>query len=509
MDHSDLSVLIVTNAESALLHKDELHADATVFVDAPHADALKELGARVVALPMTAAVKAHNAPHAAAPAVGVGAFCFVAGLSREESIAMLAKVFGDVHDAEMNVTLALAGFDAAKNSGLSPKDALRAGGARAHSGALLEGNKAVGLGFLSAGLEYYVGYPMTPSSSILHFLAKEATKNDRTLTVIHPEDEISVINMALGVSYAGKRVAIGTATGGFALMNEAFSFAGVSEIPLAIAVSSRQGPATGAATRTSQGDLRFVLSSGHGEFPRVVIAPGDPEEAYVAAQTALNLAWGYQLPTIVLLDKQLSESYQTSIIPEGEMRIVSHKPQAEGEYHRFQLTDDGISPLAFPGTPNAKVKATSYEHDEFGIAADQPEVVRAMQDKRWKKMEGIIREAKEKETVKVYGDPTAKDAIIFFGSTKGALLEAVTMIKTPLRLVQVLWMEPFPADAVVAALLGAERLVSVEANHNAQFAGLLREKTGINTTERIVKYDARPFDPALLAHELRTKLSLS
>src|SRR3989344_653850 len=507
-DHSALDAVIAMNAESALLHQDELKDDAIVFVDTPHAEALKDIGRKVVAIPMSQAVKEVGAPHAAGPSVGVGAYCYLAGLSRENAEALLGKIFGDIlGGVAMNVALALRGYDAAKESGLTPRTELYADGAGGHTGVLLEGNKAVALGFLSAGLEFYIGYPMTPASGILHFLAKEAVGG--ALTVIHPEDEIASINMALGVAYAGKCVATGTATGGFALMQEAFSFAGVSELPLAVAVSQRQGPATGAATRTSQGDLRFVISSGHGEFPRMVIAPGDAEEAYTAGRIALNLAWKFQTPAIVLLDKQLSESYQTTVFDGAAKQITLHQAQEEGDYQRFRFSPDGVSPLAFPGTPNTKVKATSYEHDEFGIASDKPEMVQAMQEKRWNKMEGIRADAHNFETVKVYGDPAAKNAVIFFGSTKGSVLEAAKMIDTPLRLVHVRWMQPFPEEEVAKALEGAIRIIDVEANHNAQFAGLLREKTGIVCHEKILKFDARPFDPAVLAAELRSKLSLS
>ena len=510
-DHSSLDAVIAINAESALLHKHELKSDAVVFVDQPYAEQLKELPQRVVSLPMSSAVKEAGAPHAAGPSVGVGAYCYLSGLSRDEAEAMFRAIFEDIlGGAQMNIALALRGYDTAKESGLAPRVALRVEGACAHTGILLEGNKAVGMGFLSAGLEYYFGYPMTPSSSLLHFLAKEAAKQEKGgLKVIHPEDEITVINMALGVAYAGKRVAIGTATGGFALMQEAFSFAGISEVPLAIMVSQRQGPATGAATRTAQGDLRFVISSGHGEFPRIVIAPGDPEEAHTAGRIALMLAWKFQTPAIVLLDKQLSENFQTSVIGENTVTPASYKTYSGGEYSRFRFTDDGVSPLAFPGTAGAKVKATSYEHDEFGIAADDPEVVRKMQEKRWKKMEGIRADARKEETVKVYGDAGAETAVVFWGSTKGPVLEAAKIFGAPLRLVQVLWMEPFPEEEVTKALSGAKRIIDVEANHNAQFAGLLREKTGIVCDEKILKYDARPFDPATLAEDIRSKLSPS
>lgn len=370
----------------------------------------------------------------------------------------------------------------------------------------MDGNKAIAKGFLAAGLEAYLGYPMTPSTATLQFLAKAG--KERGLKVIHPEDEISVVNMALGMSYAGKRVAVGTANGGFALMQEAFSFAGVSELPIAIMVAMRMGPATGVATHTSQGDLRFILHAGHGEFPRLVIAPGDIIECFEAAADVLNLTWKYQIPAVILTDKHLSESYQSVKLdvaskgPDLGKRAVN--PGAD--YKRYARTDDGVSPLAFPGTPNAVVKATSYEHNEEGEATEHASEVLAMQNKRFRKVEALYREFEWFPTVKTYGDLNSDVAIVFWGSTKGAMLEAAKMLKTPAKLVQVLWMEPFDADRVKRELTGARIIIDVEANHTAQLASLIREKTSIEITNKVLKYDAQPFMPTTLAQEINTFL---
>ena len=213
---------------------------------------------------------------------------------------------------------------------------------------LIDGNTAFAQGLMAAGLDFYIAYPMTPATSILHYLASKQTKEG--LKVIQPENEISVINMALGMAYAGKRVAVGSATGGFALMQEAFSFAGMAELPLVVAVSQRQAPATGSPTHSSQSDLRFVIHAGHGEFPRIVLAPGDPTESFKAGAEALNLAWKFQVPVIVLLDKILSEHMMTSDIERLK----------EGKIERFE--EERI----FPGTLGVVVKTTSYEHDEEG-----------------------------------------------------------------------------------------------------------------------------------------------
>lgn len=351
---------------------------------------------------------------------------------------------------------------------------------------LIDGNTAFAKGLQTAGLDFYVGYPMTPATSILHYLAGQRTKDG--LKVIQPENEIAVINMALGMAYAGKRVAIGSATGGFALMQEAFSFAGMAELPLVVAVAQRQGPATGVPTHSSQSDLRFAIHAGHGEFPRIVMAPGDPEESFKIGALALNLAWKFRTPAIVLLDKILSEHMMTAVID-------TNSNQSEQK-----------TPIIFPGTLDKVVKVTSYEHDGEGLTVDSAEDVKKMTEKRFAKMAEIEEEMKNQETIKVYGDRESDKVIVFFGSTKGPVLEASKYFDKPVKLVQILWLEPFDKERVSKELSGVAKVVCVEGNRGGQLASLIREKTGIEITDKILKYDSRPFDPLELAEEINKKI---
>ena len=264
------------------------------------------------------------------------------------------------------------------------------------------------------------------------------------------------------------------------------------------------GPATGVATHTSQGDLQFILHAGHGEFPRLIVAPGDIEECFECAADALNLAWKYQLPAVVLSDKHLSESYKSVILdtkskgPDFGKRAVP----VGSHYVRYKITEDGVSPLAFPGKADVVVKATSYEHNEEGEAVeDAPQIV-AMQNKRFRKLEGLYRDFAWFPTVKTYGNLSSDVVVVFWGSTKGALLEASKKLKAPAKLVQVLWMDPFDADRVKRELAGARVIVDVEANHTAQLAALIREKTSIEIHNKVLKYDGVPFTPTELASEI-------
>jgi 2-oxoglutarate ferredoxin oxidoreductase subunit alpha len=345
---------------------------------------------------------------------------------------------------------------------------------------LIEGNIAFARGLQAAGLDFYISYPMTPSVSILHYLASKQTREG--LKVIQPENEISVINMALGVVYAGKRAAVGTATGGFALMQEAFSFTGMAELPLVVAVSQRQAPATGVPTRSSQSDLRFIIHAGHGEFPRIVIAPGDPEESFKIGAEALNLAWKYKVPVIVLLDKILSEHMTTSVLDSSTISVEKNN-------------------MVFPGTPNAVVKVTSYEHGEDGITVESPEDVKKAIEKRFAKGEQIKAEIINRETLKIYGDTLSKNAVVFWGSTKGPVLEAAKYFNNPVKMIQILWLEPFDSEKVKKELEG-KKIICVEGNHNGQLASLIREKTGIEIADKILKYDSTPFDPEELAEQI-------
>ena len=500
-DYKEIDVLIAVNADSVLIHKNSLKQGALVFVEEAFEAEVRALGIEPIPIPMRQIAEKAKAPQVARTSSAFGAYGYVLGIPLKHLKMLADKVYANV-GSEMNVALVESGYLHMEKSSV-PKGTTEIPHVHEHHiGEVMDGNKAIAKGLLAAGLEAYVGYPMTPSTSTLQFLAKTAKKNG--LKVVHPEDEIAVLNMALGMSYAGTRVAVGTANGGLALMQETVSLAGVSEIPVVIMVSMRMGPATGVATHTSQGDLQFALHAGHGEFPRLVIAPGDVEECFECAADALNLAWKYQIPAIILSDKHLSESYKSVHLdtsskgPDLGKRAVP----VDGHYLRYKITDDGISPLAFPGRPGVTVKATSYEHNEAGEATEDPGMVQAMQDKRFRKLEGLYRDFAWFPTVKTYGDLNSDIVVLLWGSTKGAMLEAQKQLKAPVKIVQVVWMEPFDANRVKAELSSARVIIDVEANHTAQLAALVREKTSIEIFNKVLKYDAQPFTPTELAQEI-------
>ncbi|MDD3292568.1 MAG: 2-oxoacid:acceptor oxidoreductase subunit alpha [Candidatus Pacebacteria bacterium] len=362
---------------------------------------------------------------------------------------------------------------------------------------LLTGNEALSLGVVAAGLEMYIAYPMTPATGILHYLAG---LKDCNVLVSQLENEIAVINAAIGAAYTGKRTMVGTSGGGFALMTEAISLAAMSETPIVIVNSQRPGPATGVPTYSGQGDLLFTLNSGHGDLVRFVIAPGDVNEMFVWSGKAMNLAWKYQTPVILLTEKDLSEatfSFDKKVLSEvkKEEALMWDKNK---EYQRYELTENGISPLFFPGN-DAIVKSTSYEHDEYGISTEDEEMIKKMQDKRLRKFESMKKEIDNIEAINVYGD-NSETAVVCVGSLKGIVKSVCE--KLGIKMIQPIVLEPFPQKQALEALKGVNKVICIEANALGQLSKVLAQNN-IKVYKSILKYDGRPFNEEDLKDQLK------
>lgn len=495
-DYKLIDVLVAFNEETYRMHKSEIIDQGLAFFDAnittinPAKD--------VVALPITETMKTLGATPIMRSSVVLGALCNYFSINLSELNTIFRDIFKD-KASDLNIALAKVGFDSTSIIKHRPH-LLEAG--KFTGRALYSGNQAVAEGAVKAGMNIYMAYPMTPASSIQEYLAKNKTKFK--IKVVQPENEIAAVNMALGSAYAGARTVVGTADGGFALMQEAFSLAGMSEIPTSIIVSQRPGPSTGVPTYTTQGSLHFVRHAGHGEFIRVVYAPGDIDESCTLSAWCLNLAWKYQIPTITLLDKHLSESFQSTILPLKDIKIIKSKEwNGRGQYLRYAFARDGVSPMALPGTKNANVKVTSYEHDQQGLSVESADEIIAMANKRHAKLSHLVKE--KMPNIKVYGQSRSKRAVIFWGSTKGAVLEASKYLKKEARLIQVLLIEPFPTKDFLKSLKGVEKIIIVEANMTSQLAELIREKTGLEIKNKILRYDGRPFDPLELSTQINKK----
>jgi len=498
--HTDgIDVLIALNQETVEKHKDRLKTSSFLIYDADKVS-LKGTAVKGCGLAVTSILKEAGAPAIMKNSCILGGYCKVVGIAWEVLEEVLRKHMQKKLD--LNLLVARNGYQqadefcqiddpAAEGSGSAP--------ASRQAQSLLTGNQAMSLGLIQAGLGAYVAYPMTPSSSVLDFMARYA--GDFGLKVIHPESEIAVMLMALGFAYAGVRAAVGTSGGGFCLMTEGLSLAGMAELPVVVVMAQRAGPSTGLPTYTAQGDLHFVLHAGQGEFPRLVVAPGDADEAYIWSGWALNLAWKYQIPSIILSDKILSESlYSFHVDLAGEVKEESPMLwDGNGIYKRYLQTENGVSPLAFPPQMGQAIKTDSYMHDQQGITSEDASLTREMSEKRRRKGQSLAREMEEYESVKVYGQISSKTALLFWGSNKGVCVEAAERLG--LRAVQVLALSPFPEKKLIDVLQGVERLLAVECNSTGQLADLAR-CCGIKVDDMILKYDGRPFSREDLLHSL-------
>ena len=487
--HADLVVAL--DRRSYELHRGHVSRGGAIVYNS---DAVPEAGVEGVGLPLSELAKGYSQP---ALRLGVGAvvvFLVAVGLSRDEVAGYVRRKYP--RDAENNVAYALSVYDVAAGR-LAARHVLEKGEAPA---TMLTGNEAIGLGMYAGGLDMYFSYPMTPSSSILHFLAGRA--RDFGIAVVHPESEIAVMNMAIGAASMGVRTAVGSSGGGLALMEEAMSLAGMSETPVLCVLSSRPGPSTGVPTYTAQGDLSFALNQGHGEFPRIVASPGTADEAYGLAAELMGLAWAFQTPAILLTEKHLSESRMTVSAPSAPP--VAHRAKqrrGKGEYGRYAITRDGVSPLSFAPSEQL-VKWTSYEHDENGITTEDAGMISRMQEKRLRKRETLVAALQRMKTVNRHGD--RGPAILTYGSTTMSVREALAYGGIEAEVVQPVYLEPFPAWEL--GDLSARQVVVVEQSCAAQMAGLLRRNTGADVRASVTRYDGRPFDPEDLARRLKEVL---
>jgi 2-oxoglutarate ferredoxin oxidoreductase subunit alpha len=373
---------------------------------------------------------------------------------------------------------------------------------------MLTGNEAISAGAVRAGLKFYSAYPMTPASSILSYMA--AAEKPFKLVVKHTEDEISAINMAIGASYAGARSMTGTSGGGFSLMVEGLGLAAMTETPLVVVEAQRPGPASGMATHSGQGDLEFIMHASPDEFPRVVIAPGDVNECFYHTIRAFNLAEKYQIPVLILTDKFLGESYwsteefdsQSVKIERGQLLKEADLGNETG-YRRYRITENGVSPRSRPGLKNGIFIASSYEHDEHGMEREEEAVRVAMHDKRFRKLEHIARDIDQPA---IAGNEDAEVTIVSWGSTKGPINEAMNILRKQgikANYLQLIYISPFPAEAVKSILGKAKIIVDVENNKTGQLANIIREYTGMDVHHRILRYDGRAIWPEDLAAAIR------
>ncbi|KAB2888611.1 MAG: 2-oxoacid:acceptor oxidoreductase subunit alpha [Desulfobulbaceae bacterium] len=428
-----------------------------------------------------------------ANSVALGTVCGLLGIDRDRMADQVGRQLSGKDDEVVRANLLAAtrgydlGVDLRRDKGI---DFGLKPAADVAEHLLLSGTEALALGALAGGCNAVFAYPMTPGTGVFTQLAQFSREVD--LVVEQVEDEIGVINMALGAWYAGGRALVTTSGGGFALMTEGVSLAGMIETPVVIHLGQRPGPATGLPTRTEQGDLNLALYAGHGEFPRIILAPGTIEQCFSFARKAFNLADAFQVPVFLLTDQYLVDSIAT--IPDfgGNPVEIDQRVVETGEgYRRYRLTADGISPRGIPGYGSGSVCVDSDEHDEWGRITEDLDGVRVpMADKRLRKLDGLRREVLDPELT---GDPDYSTLIVGWGSTCGVIREALAALAVPgLAFLFCPQVWPLP-ETVAGHLARARRIIAVENNQAGQFADLLQRETGAWIATRILKYNGMPF----------------
>ncbi|MCZ7393833.1 MAG: 2-oxoacid:acceptor oxidoreductase subunit alpha [Candidatus Methanoperedens sp.] len=501
-----VDVLIALNKETIFLHKDEITTGGGIIYDSAEIIERKELreDIRLYPVPFGGIIKEIGAQPIMKNNLALGASIALIDYDFEILASVIRDMFQRKGDKIINenISAAKAGFDYVKKN--FPDDfncKLETIGKPGRM--LLTGNDAICMGAIKAGCKFYSAYPMTPASSILHFMAAQERRFN--IVVKHTEDEISAINMAIGAGFAGVRAMCGTSGGGFCLMSEGYGLAGMIEIPVVIIMAMRPGPSTGMPTWSEQGDFKFVLSASQGDFPRPVLVPGNNEECFYLTAEAFNIAEKYQTPVIVLTDKYLAESHKTTekfdagrITIDRGLYAQSSELAASPEatfFKRYKFTENGISPRTIPGTKKGLYTATSDDHDEEGNISEEIEDRINMMQKRMRKLDALAKELKHPDLI---GPKDATVTIIAAGSTKGPIKEAMMLLEkegVKSNYLQILYLNPFPSEKVSKVIDSAKKTVVVENNFTGQLADIIREKTGKSVDKKILKYDGRPFYP--------------
>ncbi|MDF1539578.1 MAG: 2-oxoacid:acceptor oxidoreductase subunit alpha [Candidatus Thorarchaeota archaeon] len=501
----DLDVIIAFSQDAIVNPRSKL-ADhgVIIFDDSVEFENLEECHYRAP-LQKTAKEVGGNTRMTNAAAVGavLAILRFPLGLA-EETLASIFKKKGEnvissnvaVLRAMHDRTLQEFGGPCSQNLSTTTK------GPGAHS-MLMTGNLAMALGAVAANLKWISSYPMSPSTSLFQDVI--SFSRELNIGAIQTEDELASINMALGASFAGARSMVTTSGGGFSLMAEALGLGAMAEVPIVIYNAQRAGPSTGLPTRTEQSDLLFMAFASQGEFPRIMLAPKNPMESFDVAKRAFDLADRFQVPVMILGDQHLADStWSTQAIDVTKTKVDRGvlAGKANGVYQRYKLTDDGVSPRAFPGDPGKVVVSSGNVHLENGHITEDPKIRNAMVEKFLKKIPHILDSL---DPPNIYGPDDADVMLLTWGSTWGATYEAVSKLNYDgIAISQLHFCDIYPlrTDRLTKMFDRVEKVVAVEQNTTSQFAKLVRMETGLDVTHHINKFDGRPMTPRWVIQQL-------
>jgi 2-oxoglutarate ferredoxin oxidoreductase subunit alpha len=502
-----IDIIVALDKESISFHENELSEKGLIIYDS---SALKENHSKphFFDIPFANLAIEHGGNKIMANTVATGAVLGMLRLSPDILTGIIESAFKKKGEdiIKSNIQSAKAGYDFALNhcAQCSFFPAPFSGPKM-----LIAGSEAIALGAIASGCKFYSAYPMTPSTGIMNYLADK--EKEYGIVVEQAEDEIAAINMALGASFAGVRAMTGTAGGGFALMVEGLSLAGMTETPIVIGLGQRPAPATGLPTKTEQSDLLFAVHAAHGEFPRAIFAPATPEQAFYLTNKAFDIAEKYQIPVFVIFDQYLADSgwtfegFDLSRTVFKDYRIRTGELEKLVDYKRHAFTDTGVSPLGIPGDSRHLIVTDSDEHDEAGHITEDAETRIKMVRKRLFKKLPLIRE--EIAQPFFYGNSHPEIVIVGWGSTFGVMKEVVDILSGSKNIALLHFTEiyPFPLPEkfdYLKILNGSKLSVCVENNATGQFACLMRAEIGYEFKTRINKYDGRPFTVEGLLGEL-------
>jgi 2-oxoglutarate ferredoxin oxidoreductase subunit alpha len=493
-----IDILVALDEESIKQHQKELSEIGQIIYDSEYLKSKYE-GPFFLDIPFVRLAVEHGGNKIMANTVSMGAVLGMLGIELAILIDIIKDTFKKKGEEviKANINALMAGHDYAVKQCLKCNFSVAK---LSEPKILLSGVEAIGFGALASGCKFYAAYPMTPSTGIMNYLASK--EKEYSIVVEQAEDEIAAINMALGASFAGVRAMTGTSGGGFALMVEGLSLAAMTETPIVIALGQRPGPATGFPTRTEQADLNFALYTAHGEFPRVIFAPGSPEQAFYLINKAFDLSEKYQIPSIILFDTYLADSEWTyEDLDLNKIKYINYRLRAEElknieNYKRHAFTDSGVSPLAIPGASRHLVVTDSDEHDEDGHIVEDAETRIRMVNKRLFRKLPLIR--KEIEPPLYYGKENPDVILVGWGSTYGVLKEAVNILSSDCKIAMLHFSEiyPFPSTGkfnYLKKLKDAQITICIENNATGQFARLMKTETGYFFNSLINKFDGRPF----------------
>jgi 2-oxoglutarate ferredoxin oxidoreductase subunit alpha len=502
----DVDILIALNMDSIELHQQEMVDQGIIIFDDEKVKGVSGEDGSFLSIPLEKMAEEKAGNKLMINTVALGAALSLVNYDLNMLNEVLVERFGKGKVGDRNIKAAKAGYDyvQSKHKGkfrrIKPLS-------KDNNRMLLTGNEAISLGAIAAGCKFMAAYPMTPASSIMEYIAEKS--KDLELVMVHAEDEIAAINMAIGAAYAGVRAMTATSGSGLCLMVEGIGLAGITETPIVIIDAQRPGPAVGLPTRTEQGDLQFVLNAHHGDFPRAVLAPATIEDAFWVTINAFNWAEKYQMPVIILTDQHLASSHATvdpldlSQVKINRGMLFSEKKDDPLEYMRHRITKSGISPRAFPGLGKTLVVTDCDEHDEEGHLTEDAGERMAQVQKRLRKLIPLEREV---STPEMYGPKRAETTLIGWGSTYGAIHEAVNILRredTSVNMLHLNELWPFPVEAVADAVGKARNSYVIENNATGQLARLIKTETGYDVGGRILKYDGRPFTPDYIAQAVK------